>query len=348
LRDSQRRLRSNSTSVVCSGVRVKRNTPARSYYKLNDDNSGSKVELVYSSDDVISSNTSNSGSSTSSSKMDIPLFTASELAPTYHDGATGAVLGCPHYARSCKLRHPSSGRLYTCRLCCDQEREMPVKDIDSPFDRYEVTEVHCMICGTLQPVSQSCVNPSCALTTNKKPFSKYFCQICNFYDDSPTKSIYHCPFCNVCRAGKGLGIDFRHCMRCNACVSLKDDNHVCIPQRLQGNCPICHESMFESTQPLRGLRCGHVMHLSCFRSYYMRGQRAYTCPLCKRSVEDMKDYFSLLDTAVRMQPMPAEYLNVKSTIYCQDCCKESKVVYHFVGCKCPSCGSYNTREIERS
>ena len=137
-------------------------------------------------------------------------------------------------------------------------------------------------------------------------------------------------------------------MRCNACVSLKDDNHVCIPQRLQGNCPICHESMFESTQPLRGLRCGHVMHLSCFRSYYMRGQRAYTCPLCKRSVEDMKDYFSLLDTAVRMQPMPAEYLNVKSTIYCQDCCKESKVVYHFVGCKCPSCGSYNTREIERS
>ena len=45
-------------------------------------------------------------------------------------------------------------------------------------------------------------------------------------------------------------------MRCNACVSLKDEHH-CIPQRLQGNCPICHESMFESTEPLRGMKCGH-------------------------------------------------------------------------------------------
>ena len=52
----------------------------------------------------------------------IPLFSPTELAPTFHDGATAAILGCPHYARSCKLVHPSSGRLHTCRLCCDQER----------------------------------------------------------------------------------------------------------------------------------------------------------------------------------------------------------------------------------
>lgn len=32
----------------------------------------------------------------------VPLFSASELAPAYHDGATGSVLGCPHYARACK------------------------------------------------------------------------------------------------------------------------------------------------------------------------------------------------------------------------------------------------------
>ena len=63
-------------------------------------------------------------------------------------------------------------------------------------------------------------------------------------------------------------------MRCNACVSLTDDEHHCIPQRLQGNCPICHEAMFQSTEPLKGLKCGHVMHLSCF-GMYMRGQ-SYT------------------------------------------------------------------------
>ena len=30
----------------------------------------------------------------------IPLFSAAELAPTYHDGANGAVLGCPSLCSS--------------------------------------------------------------------------------------------------------------------------------------------------------------------------------------------------------------------------------------------------------
>lgn len=287
---------------------------------------------------------SDSGIAFNKHNGDIPLFSATELAPTYHDGANGAVLGCPHYARSVKLRHPKSGRLHTCRLCCEQERENPMKDSDSPLDRYEVTEVLCMRCNTLQPSDSSCINPKCESLGKMKPFAKYHCKICNFYDDSSTKSIYHCPFCNVCRNGKGLGIDYRHCMRCNACVSLQDD-HVCIPQRLQGDCPICHESMFQSIEPLRGLKCGHVMHLSCYNQY-MRNQ-AYTCPLCKKSVEDMKEYFDLLDSAVRMQPMPESYANTWSNIYCQDCEKVGKVKYHFVGCKCSACGSYNTREIGR-
>lgn len=272
----------------------------------------------------------------------VPLFSASELAPTYHDGGINHVLGCPHYARSCKVRHPTSGRLYTCRLCCDQTREMTTKEKDSPLDRYEVKEVLCMRCGALQPAGDKCVNPECQ--SGGKPFARYTCNICNFYDDSANKDIYHCPFCNVCRSGKGLGIDYRHCMRCNACVSMKDDHH-CIPQRLQGNCPICHETMFQSTEPLRGLKCGHVMHLSCF-SMYMRGH-SYTCPLCKKSADDMSDYFALLDSAVRMQPMPPAYAATTSNIYCQDCCKMGNVSYHFVGLKCQHCGSYNTRELQR-
>jgi zinc finger-like protein len=134
-------------------------------------------------------------------------------------------------------------------------------------------------------------------------------------------------------------------VRCNACVSLADDDHHCIPQRLQGSCPICHESMFESTKPLRGLKCGHVMHLSCFTMYRRGG--AYTCPLCKKSVEDMIEYFSMLDAAVRMQPMPAAYHSTVSNIYCQDCDQNGQVQYHFVGLKCLHCGSYNTRELGR-
>ena len=318
---------------VTAGVatRFKRDTPPSSYFKKTRDD---EVTRVWSSDPHSTQLHPSDGS--------VPLFSASELAPTYHDGGINQVLGCPHYARSCKLRHPTSGRLYACRLCCEQTREMANKDEDSPLDRYEVKEVLCVKCGALQPAGDKCVNPECLDVG--KPFARYSCNICNFYDDSSNKSIYHCPFCNVCRSGKGLGIDYRHCMRCNACVSLEEDHH-CIPQSLQGNCPICSETMFESTEPLRGLKCGHVMHLSCF-SRYMRGH-SYTCPLCKKSAEDMREYFNLLDSAVRMQPMPPAYVATTSNIYCQDCCKMGNVSYHFVGLKCQHCGSYNTREMQR-
>ena len=276
-----------------------------------------------------------------------PLFSAAELAPTYHDGAAGAVLGCPHYARACKLRHPVSGRLYTCRLCCEQQRELPNKDPDEPLDRYAVTEVMCMRCNALQPAEDRCINPECE-SRGKTPFAKYFCRICHLYDDG-SRPIFHCPYCNICRLGLGLGIDFRHCMRCNACVALNDNGqpHFCLPQKLQGQCPICHESLFQSTEPLRGLRCGHVMHLQCFTDYRRAGRDRYQCPLCLRSMEDMSDYFRLLDTARRMQPMPQAYLNTLSNIYCQDCSETGRTPYHFVGLKCPKCGSYNTREMGR-
>mmetsp|Transcript_22397 Transcript_22397/g.49762 ORF Transcript_22397/g.49762 Transcript_22397/m.49762 type:complete len:760 (+) Transcript_22397:292-2571(+) len=312
--------------------RFKRNTPPSAYYKL--DETGKEAVLVWSSDP---------NSSKYFPDEQVPLFSASELAPTYHDGGINRTLGCPHYARSCKLRHPTSGKLYTCRLCCEQHREMTTESANRevPLDRYEVKEILCMICNTLQPAGEKCCNPACG--SNNKLFAKYSCQICHLYDDSD-KSIYHCPFCNVCRKGRGLGIDFKHCMRCNACVSM-DEEHVCIPQSLQGNCPICHESMFESTQPLRRLKCGHVMHLSCFTTYAASGN--YTCPLCKKSVDDMSEYFALLDSAVRMQPMPLQYVDQSSNIYCQDCGKMGNVSYHFVGLKCQHCGSYNTRELQR-
>lgn len=49
-----------------------------------------------------------------------------------------------HFFDTGKLRHPTSGRLYTCRLCCEQTREMATNDKDSPLDRYEVSLLHNM------------------------------------------------------------------------------------------------------------------------------------------------------------------------------------------------------------
>jgi len=306
-----------------------------------------KIVPVWKQSNVAASEANTSGGNHISCTI-VPKFTATELAPTYHDGTTfGHVLGCHHYERACKLRHPVSGNLYTCRLCSEQEREASVtpstnEKENAPLDRYAVTEISCMKCKTLQPSAQKCVNTKCELS--KKGFAKYFCDICNLFDDRD-RPIFHCPYCNTCRMGKGLGIDFRHCMRCNACVSLADKDHRCIPQKLQGSCPICHDTLFNSTEPLKGLRCGHVMHLSCFTEY-CRGQN-YTCPLCMRCMEDMSDYFSLLDQAVRMQPMPAAFQNTICNTYCQDCEQTGQCHYHFVGQKCSHCGSYNTREMGR-
>jgi zinc finger-like protein len=252
--------------------------PTRYYIK-----NGRRSELVWNSAD---------SKGNESIDVEIPQFAQSELTPTFHFSETqgGLVPGCEHYTRGCKLRHPSTGQLFTCRLCCEEVRAAnKYTDETLPvLDRQAVTEILCMQCGALQPAGAKCVNKDCQYHT--KPFAKYFCSICHLYDNDENKKIYHCPYCNVCRKGEGLGIDFRHCMRCNACVGVSEyDTHVCIPQRLQGNCPICHDSMFESTEPLRGMQCGHVMHLSCYNQYASRCSfMRISCPLCKKVFDNMR------------------------------------------------------------
>lgn len=82
------------------------------------------------------------------------------------------------------------------------------------------------------------------------------------------RSVYHCPFCNLCRVGKGLGIDFFHCMTCNCCLGIKSVNHKCLEKGLETNCPICCDFLFTSSAPVRALPCGHYMHSSCFQVLY--------------------------------------------------------------------------------
>jgi hypothetical protein len=152
----------------------------------------------------------------------VPQFQADDLKATFHKSFK---LGCNHYARSCKLRHPVTGRLHTCRLCCEDEIEESNEDgeISSPLDRFSVTELLCMKCNSLQPTRSACINPVCM--SKGAPFAKYVCTVSNLFDDEK-RDIYHCPHCNVCRVGKGLGIDYEHCMECDVCIAIKDfKNH---------------------------------------------------------------------------------------------------------------------------
>ena len=77
--------------------------------------------------------------------------------------------------------------------------------------------------------------------------------------------MYHCPFCNLCRLGKGLGVDFFHCMKCNCCLGMKLTEHKCREKGLETNCPICCDFLFTSSAAVRALPCGHFMHSVCFQ-----------------------------------------------------------------------------------
>lgn len=260
-----------------------------------------------------------------------------DLTRTYMVGRDGKKkLGCRHYSRACKLRSSCCGMLFTCRLCHDDAVQTHI------MDRYATKEILCMYCQILQRPSATCINEKCG-----KRFAKYFCEICVFYDDNPSRNIYHCHSCNVCRAGKGLGKDFFHCMKCNQCMSMKyrHSGHVCVEKAMESNCPVCHLFLFTSTKPVKHLACGHLMHASCFTQYRNRTRRMQ-CPVCSKSLEEMKPVFLEIDKQIAAggsMSMPEEYRTARCDMFCLDCGESSNTPYHFVFNKCPKCSSFNTR-----
>ncbi|KAG8077594.1 hypothetical protein GUJ93_ZPchr0007g4945 [Zizania palustris] len=108
--------------------------------------------------------------------------------PSYRDQEK-QIYGCEHYKRNCKLVAACCNKLFTCRFCHD-------KISDHTMERKATQEMMCMVCLKVQPVGPNCQTPSC----NGLSMAKYYCNICKFFDDERT--VYHCPFCNLCRLGK--------------------------------------------------------------------------------------------------------------------------------------------------
>ncbi|KAJ8772143.1 hypothetical protein K2173_027320 [Erythroxylum novogranatense] len=248
--------------------------------------------------------------------------------PSYRDPLK-LTLGCKHYKRNCKLVMECCTKLYTCIRCHDEIA-------DHSVDRRVVRRMMCMRCLVIQPIGQTCLTASC----NKLSMARYYCRICKLFDDA--REIYHCPFCNLCRVGKGLGIDYLHCMNCNACMSKSLSVHVCREKSVEDNCPICHEDIFTSNNPIKALPCGHFMHSTCFQDYTYTN---YTCPICNKSLGDMQVYFKMLDALLAEEKIPYEYSKKTQAILCNDCEKKGAAPFHWFYHKCPFCGSYNTRVI---
>ncbi|KAG2321919.1 hypothetical protein Bca52824_015132 [Brassica carinata] len=217
-------------------------------------------------------------------------------------------------ASTTKILAPCCDQLFTCIQCHDEEDDHSMM---------------CMKCFLIQPIGASCSNTSCKLS-----MGEYFCKICKLYDDE--RSIYHCPYCNLCRVGEGLGIDYFHCMKCNACMSCSLTEHVCWDNWLEVDCPICHENIFTSRTMVKPLPCGHLMHSTCFHEYT---RSHYTCPVCSKSVGDMKVYFKMLDALLAKEKMSDEYANKTQVI----CGRKGDAPYHWLYHRCTSCSSYNSK-----
>ncbi|XVE58796.1 hypothetical protein DITRI_Ditri04bG0197700 [Diplodiscus trichospermus] len=250
-------------------------------------------------------------------------------SPSFRDQEK-QIFGCEHYKRNCKLRAACCGKLFTCRFCHD-------KVSDHSMDRKATLEMMCMSCLKIQPVGPICITPSC----NGLPMAKYYCNICKFFDDE--RNVYHCPFCNLCRVGRGLGIDYFHCMTCNCCLGIKLVNHKCLEKGLETNCPICCDFLFTSSATVRPLPCGHYMHSACFQAYTCSH---YTCPICSKSLGDMAVFFGMLDALLAAEELPEEYRDRCQEILCNDCDRKGTARFHWLYHKCGYCGSYNTRVIK--
>ena len=157
-----------------------------------------------------------------SSLVDEIYLSANDLKPTYWDppkkasaGSTANArpddsrknsiddedderpLGCQHYKRNVKLQCFTCSRWYTCRFCHDEVE-------DHTLNRRETRNMLCMYCGSAQPAAGDC--RECGEMS-----ACYYCDICKLWDNDPSKSIYHCDDCGICRVGQGLGKDFYHC-----------------------------------------------------------------------------------------------------------------------------------------
>ena len=154
---------------------------------------------------------------------------------------TGEGLGCKHYKRACLMQCPSpicAGKFYPCRLCHDEvhlEAELDQKK-NHQLDRFKVTKIKCLRCGTEQEKSQTCIE--C-----KEDFAEYFCEVCCLYDNKgKQKKVFHCEGCGICRVGGRE--NFFHCDACECCLGLAlKENHKCKKAVFKQECPICMMDM---------------------------------------------------------------------------------------------------------
>ena len=237
---------------------------------------------------------------------------------------------CAHYETQCVIVSACCDQVFQCRVCHDDA--LP----DHKIDRFATAQVICKACDLLQPASNQCT--SCEIQ-----FSEYYCGICKLWKAEDSRGTYHCEDCGICRVGKRK--DYFHCDTCEACLpSASKDDHVCLSEKYKSDCPVCRVDLFSSREGVQTMPCGHPIHPSCLKRLFCSGTFP-RCPLCKRSAMDLSAAWEEMQQSIDLQPMPPpsesgapEFV----TINCNDCGETGGSPFHFIGCRCSNCGSFNT------
>lgn len=256
------------------------------------------------------------------------------LEPQDKKNNESEMYGCKHYLRRCKIVSPCCHKIYSCRLCHDEENYdgLIEEKLRHRIDRFKIAKVICTECNKEQDCKQYCEN--CHIC-----FGLYYCDICHLFDDID-KNQFHCEKCGMCRIG---GRDnFVHCDDCGVCVN-KDgaETHKCFNIK-ETSCPICMTELMISVESVTQMKCGHYIHVKCLKN--LLGS-TYKCPLCLKSIVDMEQMDKVIDAEVQATEMPNEYKDMDVQILCNECHKESTAKFHIFGHKCSHCGCYNTRRL---
>ena len=256
-------------------------------------------------------------------------------------------LFCTHYNRYTYQVSKCCNKVYPCRLCHNENE-------DHLINRHDIDHMKCYYCNCFQKVNASCQNPECYKFNIKH---SQFCKQCNLWsnnkdilknyvnslliiDINTSLDTFHCNDCGICRMGKKE--NYIHCNKCNLCLKKSNyDAHPCRVNLKEENCPICLKEIWNTYNDSPYLlKCGHTIHTSCFIKT-LESQNM-SCPLCKKSMIDLKNHWNDIDIFLSNQKMPDEYKEWTTDIYCNDCEEKSNTKFHFVYHKCSSCNSYNT------
>ena len=224
---------------------------------------------------------------------------------------------CGHMENNFKLNCSCCSKVFCCSECHNlaSDHKLDIK----------YTNIICCNCDIEQNLNDYCI------ACDKKLKTKYSCKKCYIFD-ADDKYKFHCENCNTCH--KENKDQLAHCNTCNICYS-KESKHMCI--NLDNDCPICLEPLKNSI--IFNLICGHAIHNECYNQLI---KNSYKCPLCSKTIVDMKKDFERLDDEIEQSRMFDHVMTIKE-IYCNDCENVSDTIFSYVGLKCNKCGSYNTR-----